>query len=350
MRSLLAFALVPVLAACGGPPLHPGWGGGEGGQALVPDLAAFSGLPDRPRASASSDFWEWWGDGRAELSGYRMTVTRYGAARPAELALIYVTEPHDRRTWVKDDDASGRDRVEVLKLNQNLEFMTGIYPYSVMTSVFTPVDRWLTEPFSPVRVTHAVQEWCGSYSHLVWPAPGRFRSLRLSYFAHEGERLSEVATEPGTLYEDALLIQLRELDGAFADGGDWEGWLVPELWRLRTSHRGTGPVRAHITREEGTTALAGREVATTRFTLQAGDYRRTFEVERDPPRRVLGWTTSTGETAELLATERLAYWELNRPGDESWREALGLSARGSLPPGMEDDGPAGGCPAEPPAG
>jgi hypothetical protein len=109
-------------------------------------------------------------------------------------------------------------------------------------------------------------------------------------------------------------------------------------------------VRAHITREEGTTALAGHEVATTRFTLQAGDYRRTFEVERDPPRRVLGWTTSTGETAELLSTERLAYWELNRPGDESWREALGLSARGSLPPGMEDDGPAGGCPAEPPAG
>ncbi len=341
--TLLLTLVALLLAGCGAfDGGAAGWPAGEGTLPLFDDLERFSGLGEHPRAGASDAFWEAWGDGRAELSGYRMTVTRYGAPRPAELALIYVTEPHDRRSWIKDDGAEGRNRVEVLKLNQNVEFMTGIYPYSVMTSIFAPVEPWFDEPFTPVRVTHAVQEWCGAYSHLVWPAPGRFRSLRLSYFEHEGETLGETRVARGTLYEDALLIQLRELDGPFADGGDWEGELVPELWRLRTGHRGTEPVAARIIRDEGTWDHAGTEVAVTRFTLEAGDYRRVFRVERDAPRRILSWETSTGESAELIATERLAYWELNRPGDEAWRERLGLSPRGSLPPGT-DPGPAGGC-------
>ena len=338
-----AAALLVTLAACTpSPPAHSG-AVSDDGRALFPDLAQFSGLDDTPMEGASSEFWEWWGDGQAELSGYRMVVGRYGAPREAELALIYVTEPHDRRTWIKDDHVEEPHRVNVMKLNQNVAFLTGIYPYAVMTSVFAPVDRYRTEPFSPVRIVHSVQEWCGAYSHLVWPGPDRYRSLRLSYFAHEGERIREVEADGPLLYEDALLVQLRELDGPFAGGGDWEGMLVPELWRLRAGHRGTDPVPARITREEGVHEHQGQEVPVTRFTLQAGDYERVFEVERDPPRRILGWSTSTGEEAELLATERLAYWELNRPGDESWRETLGLSPRGVLPPGA-GDAPAGGCP------
>ena len=374
-----AAALLVTLAACTpSPPAHSG-AVSDDGRALFPDLAQFSGLDDTPMEGASSEFWEWWGDGQAELSGYRMVVGRYGAPREAELALIYVTEPHDRRTWIKDDHVEEPHRVNVMKLNQNVAFLTGIYPYAVMTSVFAPVDRYRTEPFSPVRIVHSVQEWCGAYSHLVWPGPDRYRSLRLSYFAHEGERIREVEADGPLLYEDALLVQLRELDGPFAGGGDWEGMLVPELWRLRAGHRGTDPVPARITREEATRTVeglggagrpepgagegesgagegesgagagesgaeeSGAEVPVTRFTLQAGDYERVFEVERDPPRRILGWSTSTGEEAELLATERLAYWELNRPGDESWRETLGLSPRGVLPPGA-GDAPAGGCP------
>jgi len=347
-----------VLGACSPSSPAPPGGMNEGGRALFPDLADFTGLDDAPREGASSEFWEWWGDGQAELSGYRMMVDRYGAPREAELALIYVTEPHDRRTWIKDDRVEEPHRVNVMKLNQNMAFLTGTYPYSVMTSVFAPVDRYREESFSPVRIVHSVQEWCGAYSHLVWPGPDRYRSLRLSYFAHEGERIREVEADAPLLYEDALLVQLRELDGPFAGGGDWEGMLVPELWRLRSGHRGTDPLPARIIREEATWMVEGLDRAgdgepggggsqmekpVTRFTLQAGEYERVFHVERDAPRRILGWTTSTGEEARLLASERMAYWELNRPGDESWREALGLSPRGIVPPGA-GGAAAGGCP------
>jgi hypothetical protein len=301
---------------------------------LLPDLEQFSGLGDRPRSSASSGFWDWWGDGRAELSGYRVTVPRYREPREGTLALIYVTEPHDRRSWIKDDDAERPHRVEVLKLIRAFHFLTGIYPYSVTSSVFSPVDRWVPEPFHPVRINLDVQEWCGAVSHRVWPGEGRVRSLRLSYFASEGETLREIPVPEGTVFEDALLIQLRELDGPFQEGGDWEGWLVPELWSLRTGHGPVEPVRASITRSSA--LRDGTPI--TRFVLEAGPYQRIFEVEAEAPRRVLAWETSTGERAELLGTQRLAYWSLNRPGDEEVREALGLPPLQLLP------GPGGaGC-------
>jgi hypothetical protein len=333
-----AAALTPLLvSACTQGTPRPGDAFPADGRALFPDLEEVVGLPDQPREGASSEFWEWWGDGQAELSGYRLTLDRYGDPREAELALIYVTEPHDRRTWIKDDDARGRNRVEVLKLNFNAFFLTGIYPYGVMASVFSPVDRYREERFQPVRIVHSAQEWCGAYSHMVWPGPDRLRSLRLSYFAGEDERVADLAAEPGTLYEDALLIQLRELDGPFAGGGEWEGWLVPALWRVRAGHGEPTPVRARITREEGVREIPAA-VPVTRFTLEAGDYRRVIEVERDHPRRILGWTTSTGEEAVILASERLPYWRLNRLGDESYRELLGLSSRGIVPPGAAERG------------
>jgi hypothetical protein len=320
-------SLAPTLVGCASESPFPATPGEEG--ALLPDLATFTGLPTAPRASASSAFWDHWGDGRAELSGYRITVPRYGEPREGEMALIYVTEPHDRRSWIKDDDVSSPHRVEALKLIRSFQFLTGVYPYAVFSSVFSPVDRWGEEPFHPVRIHLDVQEWCGSVSHRVWPAQDRLRSLRLSYFASEGETLREVALPEGTLFEDALLIQLRELDGPFQDGEDWEGWLVRELWSLRTGHGPVEPVRARISRSSAT--RGGGPV--TRFRVEAEGYNRTLDVEESAPRRILGWETSTGEVAELLTTERLAYWSLNRLGDESVRGQLGLSPEGFLPPG-----------------
>ncbi len=326
MRSLAAVlaGVLTLLAGCGGDT-----GPSPVDDAFLTDLAAFTGLPRAPRGGASEAFWAHWGDGRAELSGYRATVTRYGAPREAELSLVYVTEPHDRRTWIKDDRAEGANRVEVLKLLRSEHFLTGIYPYSVMTGVFAPVEDWGVERFHPVRLNLDVQEWCGSVAERLWPGPGRVRALRLSYFDWEGETYTELDIPQGTVFEDALLVQLRELDGPFAGGGDWEGWLHPELWRLRSRGADREPIRATITRDEGERA----GVPITRFRLEAGDYWRVYEVERASPRRVLAWETSTGDTAELLSTERLAYWSLNAPGDERYRAELGLSPFGLLPPG-----------------
>lgn len=284
----------------------------------------FPTFPAQPRASASAAFNARWSDGRAEMSGYRATVSRYGELRPAEVVLVYVTEPMSRRTWIKDDDAPAADRVNVLKLNASLRFQTGVYPYSVLTSVFAPVDRWRPQAFSPVKITLSVQEWCGHVFHGVWPGDDRLVSQIFSYFASEGEAREELPTPAGALYEDALLIQLRELDGPFANGADWRGSLLPSLWATRRAHHPLRPVDATITRARAD--LDGAPVS--RFTLAYGGATRTFDVEVAEPHRVLAWHGSDGEDARLLRTERLAYWRLNHNGDERHREELGLPAQG----------------------
>jgi hypothetical protein len=275
-------------------------------------------FPSRSVAPASAAFGAAWNDGNGELAGYKAVVPRYGALRVAELVLVTVTEPMNRRTWIKDDAARGADRVSVLKVNASLKFQTGIYPYSVLTSTFAPVDDWGVERFSPVKVTLTAQEWCGHVFHGIWPGRDRFLSQEISYFASEGEESRSIATPPGTLYEDALLIQLRELDGPFAGGKSWSGSIVPALWRVRKAHEPIRVVPATITRKEG---------ETIEFALSCASYTRTFEVERGGAHHILGWTASDGEDVKLLKAARLPYWKLHDPGDESYREKIGLSAR-----------------------
>ncbi|MBI4951518.1 MAG: hypothetical protein HY908_05760 [Myxococcales bacterium] len=284
-------------------------------------VATHPAWPGDPRGHASNAFRALWYDGSAELSGYRATQPRYGELRAGELVLVYVTEPMDRRTWIKDDDVAPAERVDVLKLNASLRFLAGIYPYSVMTSVFAPIDDWSDERFSPAKITITAQEWCGHVFQALWPGRDEVESQVASYFASEGEHTATVPVVAGTLYEDALLIQLRELDGPFAGGGDWSGMLVPSLWRVRRSHEAPRPVPARITRSSD----GDGNGAVTRFVLAAGDYRRTFDIGQAAPHRVLGWTTSDGEDVRLLGTARLPYWELNRSGDETYRAQLGLA-------------------------
>lgn len=294
-----------------------------GAVALVASAGCGGAASAGPAAvPASSAFWTAWGDGKAELSGYKVTTSRYGAPRDARVVLIYVTEPMDRRVWIKDDagDVPAAERVNVLKLNHVLEFQTGIYPYSVMTSVFAPVDGLYGHRFAPAKITLSAQEWCGSVYQKLIARPGSFSSELRSYFHAEGDSNATIATPADTLYEDALFIQVRELDGPFAGGKDWKGSVVPSLWSSRKAHAPLQPVAATIRRENA--ARDGAPV--TRFTLVYGGVTKTIDVEKAAPRRVLGWTTSDGDTAQLLKTARLPYWQLHGPGDEKYLQQLGF--------------------------
>jgi len=287
-------------------------------------LAVFgaTAAPTGSVETASPAFWKAWGDGKAELSGYAVTTSRYGAPRDARVVLIYVTEPMDRRNWIKDDagDVPTADRVNVLKLNNVLKFRTGIYPYSVMTSVFTPLEGASAGRFAPAKITLSAQEWCGHVYQKVMPGADAFANELRSYFHADGDRDTSVKTPPGTLYEDALLIQLRELDGPFAGGKDWAGTIVPSLWSQRKRHATLAPIAAKIHREDATKDGA----PVTRFTLTYAASSTSFDVEKAAPRRVVAWKSSDGEEGRVLKTARLPYWQLNAPGDERYLRELGL--------------------------
>ena len=65
-------------------------------------------------------------------------------------------------------------------------------------------------------------------------------------------------------------------------------------------------------------------VPVTRFKLVYGGVTKTIDVERAAPRRILGWVTTDGESAAILKTARLPYWQLHGPGDEKYLAQLGL--------------------------
>ena len=276
---------------------------------------------------ASDAFYRTWSDGKAELSGYRITTSRYGQLREGTAVLIFVTEEMNKKTLIKDDTGAvpPADKEVVMKLNQTLDFRTGIYPYSVMTSVFGPVGSSGRERFAPVKIAFSAQEWCGQVFHLLKPTVDGLESEIRSYFSTEGDADERLSTPPFTLYEDALPIQLRELDGPFNGGEDWAGHLVPAVWNLRKRHVPVEAVSATITRE----SIDRDGVAATAFTLRYGGVERTFWVEAGGSRRLLGWEASDGERADILKTTRLPYWQLNANGAESYLAELGLVAAGS---------------------
>ncbi|RAL20259.1 hypothetical protein DL240_17930 [Lujinxingia litoralis] len=287
------------------------------------EVGSIADLPAEPAHRASSDFWAHWGDGHGEISTYRGTLARYGELRDARATLIFVTEPHDKRTWIKSPGVDAPHRVEVLKLNHLVTFQTGVYPYHVMRSVFAPVDRWDGERtgFSPVKIALSVQEWCGQVSHILWPGAGEYLSRLSSYFESEGDVEERVEVEAGTLYADALPIQVRELDGPFLEGAErWTGPLIPTLWQARVEHQPLQVALATITRS----TVERQGLPYTRFDVSWPGGAHYFEVEQHYPRRIQRFGSSEGTAFERVATERLPYWQLNSLPDKAHRETLQL--------------------------
>ncbi len=87
-------------------------------------------------------FGNYWYQGKAEITSYRLNQARYGEIHNGHAVLIFVTEDFSKSKQVKLDipEYVPDDRLKVLKLNYVKKFDTGIYPYSIMTSIFTPVD------------------------------------------------------------------------------------------------------------------------------------------------------------------------------------------------------------------
>jgi len=281
----------------------------------------FPAFAKKAKNKASSAFWKHWGDGKAELTGYAGLTPRYGQMRKATAALIYVTEPFHRLRRIKDDYARGAYRIPMLKLNRTLKFKTGIYPYSVMNSVFSPASQYFHHKFTPLKISLTVQEWCGHVFQAIWPGENQLRTQIRSYFASEGDKSQLLKVAKDVLYEDALFIQLRELDGPFlSKKKSWKGKLIPSLWKFRRIHKPVQSVNASLQRSTVKTAQGNIQ----RFVLKYGTYTRTFDVESKFPRRILQWTSSEGEKMILQKTVRLPYWQLNGNGDQKYRKQMGL--------------------------
>lgn len=275
---------------------------------------------DGPQLYETQAFKDYWFAGKAELNSYRLIQSRYGESREGNAMLIFVTEGFSKRKQVKLDEpeAAGTDKVSVLKLNFTKNFVTGIYPYSMMMSVFTPVSH--NQFPNTLKVTMSSQEWCGHVFTQMNLRGKRYEINSYSYFEKEGDQEFE---RSAVLLEDELFNLIR-LDPEAVPTGEVE--LLPGLFFTRLKHKALASTRANITRTD--------HVDHIQFQISYSERTLSLQVEQSFPHKILGWEetwTEEGQQFQTKATlnETLItdYWRKNKEEFKYLRDSLGLSPK-----------------------
>jgi hypothetical protein len=260
----------------------------------------------------------YWFGGEAEITSYHLEQARYGELREGHAVLIFVTEPFLPGKQVKADEHHP-DNIQVLKLNKTKKFLTGIYPYSIMSSVFYPVSN----REHAIKLSTSVQEWCGHIYTQLNNRPEGFEIDAHSYFEKEADmqlRLSK------TWLEDELWTLLRLNPDELPTGSVK---IVPSLEFLRLSHRELKSYTA--------TASLTRNGQATTFELIYPELERTLRIQFESsfPYIIDTWTEAYKSgfgpnekmmvsTARKNKTLKTAYWQENRNKDVVLRDSLGL--------------------------
>ena len=262
------------------------------------------------------EFAEYWFTGEGEISSYTLHINRYGEKRRGTAVNVFVTEDFSASQQVKLDNPSeaGEDKVSVLKLNQLYKFPTGVYDYSMMNSVFTPIEI-LQYPHS-LKVTCSSQDWCGQTFTQMNHTGSAYQLQQFSYFQREGD--IDVKVKPEML-EDELWTRLRIDPNTVPEG---EVLLWPGNFFLRLSHEEPKPRAARIQFESSE--------ATSQCIVEYLHLDRTIRIhfESSFPHRILSWSVEKGGnemvTARLVTTIKTPYWERNANSFEFLRDSLGL--------------------------
>ena len=257
---------------------------------------------------AANIFKNYWYDGNAEIATYNLEQNRYGQLRNGSAVLVFVTEDFSKKKQVKLDDPerAGKDRMPILKLNYIKKFQTGIYPYSIMSSVFTPVDLSGT-----IKSSCSVQEWCGHTFIQLNKTSNGFKSVEYSYFEMEGDK--QKVLNNFTL-EDEILNIIRINPNALKEG---KTRLIRGSIAARLLHLGIEEVDVEIEKSNG--LLDNKKVAVLNIIFPE-QRSLVLYYETEFPYLILGWDETYAEfgkelittKARLIITMRLPYWKLNR--------------------------------------
>lgn len=280
------------------------------------------------------DFAAYWFAGKAELNSYRLEQAQYGALNPGEAVLIFVTEDFRTDKQVKSETGSGSTShgrsVPVMKTNITKKFVTGIYDYSLFTSVFTPIGNNLNGESRPslfpntLKVSTSAQEWCGhSYLQVNYRNNG-YQVDGKSYFEEEAE---ENYTVEKVMLEDELWNRIR-LNPAKLPLGETR--LIPGTITARLRHQRLNPLvaKTKLTDYEGV-LFPGKLLKSYIVEYPTDDRTLTIVFESQFPHRIAGWEETYTSKNNLLTsravlkkTITLDYWNHNAPVDSTLRQGF----------------------------
>jgi hypothetical protein len=266
------------------------------------------------------EFNDYWYAGTAEIDAYNLKQARYGEIHEGKAVLIFVTEPFSKSKQVKLDngDEAGNDKQVVMKLNFTKNFTTGIYPYSMMMSSFTPVELQKF-PHTP-KVSMSSQEWCGNVFAQMNLKEDKYSLSSYSYFEQEGD--VKVDIEKAFL-EDEIWNRIR-LDYKSLPVGDIE--IIPGLFYSRLLHKNMKPTRANAELKEN--------AFNAEYILNYPEQKRTLSIQFETvfPYKILSWEEtfidfggkSITTSARLDRTIKTNYWTKHGNADSYLRDSLNL--------------------------
>ena len=264
----------------------------------------------------SEEFKEYWYSGTAEITSYSLMQERYGEIREGTAVNIFVTEDFLADAQVKANNPS-EENVSVMKLNQMKNFNTGIYPYSIMTSTFSPI----AEKEHPLKITNSVQEWCGQ-AYMQLNNREDFEIESHSYFQGEADQKLSL---PKTYLENELWNLIRINPEELPTGNVM---IIPSFEYLRLRHKEIREHNAFASLKQGDSI--------TIYTLNYPDLQRqlmlffnsTFPYEIEKWEEVNAAdqndTLRLKTTATKLKRIKSDYWTKNRNENLNLRDTLQL--------------------------
>jgi hypothetical protein len=269
---------------------------------------------------------DYWYQGKAEINRYELQQNRYDGIHEGEAVAIFVTEDFLTDKQVKNDNYTNPNSTPILKTNLLRKFPTGLYDYSIMTSVFTPTK--VNKHPQTLKVTTTAQDWCGHAFMQVNFQNQQYQMQLRSYFEDEGDQNQTISY---AILEDELFNRVR-IDPKKLPSGKIE--IIPSTAVLRLKHL---PFRAYTAKAsladyEGSD-FSGEQLKV--YTLEYPKLDRKLQIvfEYEPPYRIEGWKDTYPSVFDKQARTTLArrthtilspYWKLNSPEDRAMRRKLGL--------------------------
>ena len=268
---------------------------------------------DYKKRKIGANFSSYWYEGKAEITAYTLEQNQYGALREGDAVLIYVTEDFYPDTQVKAERRT-EETVSVLKINAAKRFQTGIYPYTILQSTFSPIH---TQSHA-LKTSASIQEWCGHvYAQINNRA--QFEYLSHSYFEGEGDQNIRLTKE----FMENDFWNIIRLNPHELPTGEFKA--IPSLEAIKLMH-----LKNQIYHAQATLEPEGKQY---QYTLRYPEINRTLTIhfEQNFPHAIQSWEETIIYQNRELTTKahspraiRIDYWNKNRNTDLHYLDTLQL--------------------------
>ena len=264
-------------------------------------------IPKHPK------FNSYWNKGKAEITSYSLTQSRYGEIHQGTAVHIFVTEQFLPKKQVKAD-THNETNISILKLNSTKKFVTGIYPYSLMTSTFSPI----VSSQKAIKISFSSQEWCGN-TFVQLNNRAQFEIDFRSYFEKNADK--KLLLNKNILENE--LWNLLRINPKKLPIGNMD--IIPSFEFLALNHQKIKAYKAKATlKEDGQYIMYSVYYPTLKREV-------TIKATKEFPFSIESWTETTSKNGKKLTTEATriktiltAYWNKNGQADIEERKSLGL--------------------------